>query len=656
MKDVINYIKEKVKSNEEEINKIKETKKDLPLLQSFSNSKSANKVINKKIKISAPFNLSLNKPKILQEPIQISNEIKALPIPKNLKNNSLKSIEEERIKRINSLKKNIIERTEKDRRAFTLETEHRPSNIEKIRKLVEKNIKKNLKFNQKFAKPMKDFNKFKGDVRYNEAAILKEEFMIDKKNKEEEKELNKILIEKKDRKEFDRYITEMNIKDDIERLEKMDKRKMELMLNREISSNYYNLRKNRNAEKYLEQKMIGKMNIKKINEEKEEDIKDKKNVVEKIKKEEENAILTKLKLIQDNKNLYQKRKKEFNELNILASEESKIQKEKRNNMVSQIRTLEKIPKKRETGFDPTETPGYGFLGEMSLVELRERLSIQKRMTADELNCKKEENKLKIMQRADEIYNKALLIQENRNKLKEKKEKERKYKKEQNEIINEKYKIERDNNIIQCKKEIEEKKRKMKKEEQDFMKKIREMKLGLQFGNVGKDQVEYKHNENNEIGLERKVNNIQNKILEDKLIEEKIKWERIKQRFKNAKDINDYYKNIVNNYNNNLINSSIIKKMMYDEDKQYIKASHDKERTIKQYQKEDYKSRNQLSELLCLNILKNRKANKSVVVKNRFLNNLSNERSLKIDEDNEQDEDNYIRNKIKTENNLEIIKN
>ena len=651
MKDIINYFKEKAKSNKTD--ETKETKKDLPLLKSFSNSKSANKILTKKITIPTPFNLSLNKPKIIKEPIQISNEIKGLPIPKNLKSNSLKSIEDERIKRINSLKKNIIERTEKDRRALTLETEHRPNNIDKVRKLVENNIKKNLKFNQKFAKPMKDFNKYKADVKYNEAAILKEEYLIDKRNKEEEKELNKILIEKKDSKEFDRWVTEMNIKDDIERLEKIDKRKMELMLNREISSNYYNLRKNRNMEKYSEQKMIGKMNMKKINEEKKEDIKDKKNIVEKIKKEEENAILKKLKMIQDNKSLYQKRKKEFDELNILNSEEMKIQKEKRDNIVNQIRTLEKIPKKREIGFDPTETPGYGLLGEMSLVELRERLSLQKRMTEDELNCKKEKNKLRIMQRADEIYNKALIIQENRNKLRERKEKERKYKKEQNEIINEKYKIERENNIIKCKKEIEEKKRKMKKEDQDFLKKIREIKLGLQFGNVGKDQVEYKHNENNEIGLERKYNNIQNKILEDKLIEEKINWERIKQRFKNAKDTNNYYKNIIKNYNNNLINATIIKKMMYDEDKQYTKSVHDKERAFKKYQKDDFKSRNKLSELLFLNILKNRKANKSVVVKNRYLNTLGNERSLKIDEDNEQEENNYIRNKLETENNLDI---
>jgi hypothetical protein len=33
---------------------------------------------------------------------------------------------------------------------------------------------------------MKNFEKFKADIKYNEAAILKEEYMIDKKNKEEE--------------------------------------------------------------------------------------------------------------------------------------------------------------------------------------------------------------------------------------------------------------------------------------------------------------------------------------------------------------------------------------------------------------------------------------------------------------------------------------
>ena len=650
--DIINFFKQKIKSKQEEINRFAEKKEDLPVLKSFSNSKSENKILKKKLIIPEPFNLSINKPKLLKEPLQISNTFKALPIPKNLKNISLEKIESQRKKRINILKKDIIERTEKDRRAITLETEKRPNNIDKIRNLVEKNIEKNLKFNKIFSHPMKNFDKFKAEIKYNEASILKEEYLIEKKNKEEEEELNKILIEKKDRKEFDRWVTEMKIKDDIEKKEKIDKRKIELFLNREISSNYYNLRKNRNMEKYTEQKMIEKMNSDLIKEEKEEDIKNKKDVVEKIKKEEENAILKKFKIIENKQNIYQKRKKDFNELDLLSKEENKILKEKRDNIISQIRTLERIPKKREIGFDPTETPGYGLLDEMSLAELRERLYIQKKMKIDELNCKKEENKLRMKQRADDLYNKALMIQENRNKLRLKKEMERKYKKEQMDNINEKYNIERENNIINCKKKLEDKKNKMRKEDENFLKKIREIKLHLQFNNVGKDQVEYEHNENNEIGLERKYNDLQNKKLEDKLAEEKINWERIKTRFKNAKNINEYYKNLIHNYNNKLINDSSIQKMLDDEDKAYIKAVCDKERMIKKYQKDDFRKRNKISELLYLNILKNKKVNKSFIVKNKYLNTIGNVRNVKLNEDNEQEEENYIKNKLETENNLD----
>ena len=649
--------------NQEELNKLSGKKDDLPVLKSFTNSKSANKIFNKKLTIPQPFNLSLNKPKLLQEPICISNNFKALPIPKNLKNISLEKIENNRNKRIKTLKEEIIERTEKDRKTLTLETEKRPTNIEKIRNMVEKNIEESLKFNKNYSNKKIDFNKYKGDVKYNEAAVLREEFLIDKKNKEEEKELNKILIEKKDRKMYDIWAAEMKIKDDMEQMEKMEKRKIEMMINRKISSNYYILKKNKNSKTYREHKMIEKMNNRNIQKEKEDDLNNKKNVVEKIKKEEENAILKKFKIIQDNNNLYQKRKKEFNELNLLTLEENKITKEKRDSIINQIRTLEKIPKKRETGFDPTETPGYGFLEEMSLAELRERLALQKKMRINELNSKREEYRLKSLQRADDLFNKALSIIENRNRIRNMKEIERKNKKLMEENLNEKYRIEKENKIVKYIKDLQEKKDKERKDDENFMKKIRDIKLQLEFNKVGKDQVEYKHNENNELGLERKYNDLQNKLLEDKMAEEKINWEKIKQRFNEAKNNNQYYNNIIRNYKDNLINAKAIKKMLDDEDENFRKAVNDRERKLKQYQKDDYKERNKLSELIYLNNLKNKKISKSIVVKNKYLNTVEsnnninfNKNKIKLseDNDNDQDENNYIRNKLKTENSLDKI--
>ena len=53
--------------------------------------------INKKVTIPVPFNLSENKPRVLQEPMAISNQIKIKPLPlANYKKTSLKDIEEKR--------------------------------------------------------------------------------------------------------------------------------------------------------------------------------------------------------------------------------------------------------------------------------------------------------------------------------------------------------------------------------------------------------------------------------------------------------------------------------------------------------------------------------------------------------------------------------
>ena len=52
--------------------------------------------------------------------------------------------------------------------------------------------------------------------------------------------------------------------------------------------------------------------------------------------------------------------------------------------------MEKIPIVRTTGYDPTETAGFGLLAEMSLAELRERLEYEKIRREVETEVKREE--------------------------------------------------------------------------------------------------------------------------------------------------------------------------------------------------------------------------------------------------------------------------
>ena len=621
--------------------------------------------LNKKVTIPVPFNLSENKPRVLQEPMAISNQIKIKPLPlANYKKTSLKEIEEKRKEQLQIIKNNIIEKHKKAK-AFDLQTDKRPTNIEKIRDEVENKIQSTLQFDNKYMNPIKDFSKCDADVKYNEAAIIREEYLIDKKNKEEEAALNKILIEKKDSKEFERWQSEMKIKDDIIKMQEIEKRKLELELNREVASTYMQRRIQKNQIKAAEHKKQEIINMKKRAEEKAEDIRQKKEVIKEIQKEKENVVKQKIQKKKENQELYKNRKKEFNELNLISQEEKKIYLQRRDDLIRQIRELEKLPIKRTTGFDPTETPGYGLLEEMSLVELRERLALQKKMHLDEIKSKKEENKLRMQERADELVNKAQIIQENRDRLRNMKEIERKAKKDA--IIREKERIKamREKSLFEVKQKIENKKQKLKKEDEIFQKKIREIKLQRQFLQLGRDAVEFKQFKQIEDGVERKINDRQNQDLIDQLALEKIKWVDVKIKHTDAKKVNKDLKEMLNNYNKEYELSGTLNQMIDDEDKMYKKAVYDRERALNKYLQDDIKEKNKFcfemqQKTMKKNTIKKNKShgnninNKkiegipSINMNNTGKINLNNE-DKKVNDGSDEEEKNEIQNKIDNEN-------
>lgn len=83
-------------------------------------------------------------------------------------------------------------------------------------------------------------------------------------------------------------------------------------------------------------------------------------------------------MIQENRELRNQINKEISEALKRKREEEEHEHRKRQELIRQIRELEKIPIVRTKGFDPTEAGGHGLLEEMSIAELRERIEFQKR--------------------------------------------------------------------------------------------------------------------------------------------------------------------------------------------------------------------------------------------------------------------------------------
>lgn len=119
----------------------------------------------------------------------------------------------------------------------------------------------------------------------------------------------------------------------------------------------------------------------------------------------------------ENRELRNQISKEIAEALKRKRDEEEFEHRRKQELIRQIRELEKIPIVRTKGFDPTETAGYGLLEEMSIAELRERIEFNKRKLEQDTESKRQANLAKKDAEADHLLETATKIQEAREKRK-----------------------------------------------------------------------------------------------------------------------------------------------------------------------------------------------------------------------------------------------
>jgi len=156
----------------------------------------------------------------------------------------------------------------------------------KMYKLFEMEEAAKYDFNKKFFNEPLDYNAYPSNIKFNEAAIIREEFLIKKKEKEEEERLNKIIIEKKDSAEYERWKREMEKRDEVIRMEEINKRKIKLQLANEEAALAYKKRLMSNKKQALEHKIEEAKKLKEKQEQFIVEVEEKKKLVHEIRKEE----------------------------------------------------------------------------------------------------------------------------------------------------------------------------------------------------------------------------------------------------------------------------------------------------------------------------------------------------------------------------------
>ena len=327
-----------------------------------------------------------NERKFPYPPVKISSLFVAKPVPKSVYTGTKDRLvlEQKKIKNKEKCIKNssfkqfqVAERISKDTAKLNEERE----------KILASRIESEK--NQVFKyKPSSIKVKEPTPIKTTTAAILREGALVQKKKKIDENALTTMVTSLANTDDYALKVEEERIKEDLERKQLVKRRYVEVkILHEEVKEA---------KEEFIKQKrdivkeLIDEKTCQKIllEETRKQDEQEKKKVVDSIQSINENVEQVRKNIIsQKAKNVAEiNREKEL--LKVQAEKQAKEELDRKTDLIAQIRLLEKSITTHSKTVDFTESSGIGFLNEMSIVELQERLIHSKLRKRDEEEIKR----------------------------------------------------------------------------------------------------------------------------------------------------------------------------------------------------------------------------------------------------------------------------
>ncbi|KAI8926288.1 hypothetical protein BC831DRAFT_457236 [Entophlyctis helioformis] len=368
---------------------------------------------DKKATELVPFLLTKPKPRKLPEPTEkISTVVKANPIPKTQYEESVEKRQLAKLKEENRTKvKQLYEVAQKEQFKVAL---RKPSDkVDQIRDQIEQEQRE--KFERERVKSHKTVPAFVHQhvpVKLTTAAILREDALVRRQRRSEEEQMAQAEMALRDHNDFEQWREEWKLKDDEDRQMEQERRRLEIQMTHEEAYVARQEKVKENREKAAEVQAV-REEIKTISEiQRKEQEEDNKRKIDEVHVIKEGIFKAKARVIDEKSRIAAEVILENQLLQEQAAREAEEERARKTEIIQQIRLLEKsIPPvgTYQKDVDLTETSGIGLLGEMSVIELQERLVLAKLRHKDteerrrsEIVDRKEKRIGQIMQKLQEI--------------------------------------------------------------------------------------------------------------------------------------------------------------------------------------------------------------------------------------------------------------
>lgn len=356
--------------------------------------------------VARPFNITAPKPRVVppEEPPQPPIKAKAPPPRKT--GPTTEEIAIQQVKEQNREKMNAFYSDPK-KQPFKLASDQRPTNIEKVREEVEAERAAELQFDGIAPRPAPAPTN--AQVKLNSAAILREDALYKKKQEQEAKILQQYEQELRDASEFKEWQSTMLAMDEKERLEEVERRRIEMAASQQAAIEAKLKQVEENKE------LVAAMRIEAA--EAEEQLAAERAAQEDVNRQKREKIVDDrqgIKVAQEKVTLEKKVRAdaltaEKAELARRMAEERALEHQRKQDLIRQLRAMENVPMAPTKEFDPTSTMEIGLLEEMSLAELKERMAVVKRKQKEAEEEKRNEIVDRKQQRENMLMEKAANI-------------------------------------------------------------------------------------------------------------------------------------------------------------------------------------------------------------------------------------------------------